>query len=153
MIRKDSRYYRMIQSTAWRQLRHEQLTAHPLCELCLQRGLYVSATEVHHMTPCETAISDTEMRRLMFDPANLQSLCHACHQSEHRRINSRSRSEIEHRNAARTERFKEKFLDNQSGGIILMQPLPQSSNPLPQIRDKFSKNEISVGGGAKQDQL
>ena len=50
MIRKDSRYYRMIQSTAWRQLRHEQLTVHPLCELCLQRGLYVSATEVHHMT-------------------------------------------------------------------------------------------------------
>ena len=152
MKRKDSRYYRMIQSKQWRLLRQSQLTEHPLCEMCLEQGLYVSATEVHHITPCETALTEAEMQRLMFSVDNLQSLCHECHQAEHRRLNSRSRVEIQRRNAARTERFAERFFDNREGGIILMPPLPQTTNPLPQIRDKFSGNEKSVGGGVKQDE-
>lgn len=152
MNRKDSRYYRMIQSKQWRLLRQSQLTEHPLCELCLEQGLYVSATEVHHITPCETALTDAEMQRLMFSVDNLQSLCREHHQSEHRRLNSRSRVEIQRRNAARTERFAERFLDNKEGGIVFMPTSPSYTNPLPQIRDKFSGNEISVGGGAKQDE-
>jgi len=148
MKRKDSRYYRMIQSRRWRLLRLTQLTDYPLCELCLQQGLYVSATEVHHRTPCETAVTDAEMERLMFEPSNLQSLCHSCHQEEHRRLRSRSRAEIQRRNAARTQRFAERFLDNKEGGVILMPTPPYATNPLPQIRDKFSGFEKSVGGGA-----
>ena len=129
MKRKDSRYYRMIQSWQWRELRSIYLTEHPLCEICKAQGLYVSATEIHHKTPCETALTDIEMQRLMFSLDNLQSLCHACHQAEHRRLNSHSRVEIQRRNAARTERFAERFLDNKEGGIILMAPLPQATNP------------------------
>lgn len=148
---KDSRYYRLIQSTRWRQLRQSMLTEHPLCELCLERGLYVSATEVHHKEPCETATSDADMERLMFTPSNLQCLCHQCHQDEHRRLRSRSRDEIRRRNDARAARFAEKFLDTPTGGYVFNSPLPRCTNPLPQIRDKFSGNGITVGGGETQD--
>lgn len=147
MRRKDSRYYRMIQSRQWRDLRRQQLTQRPLCEICLSRGLYVPATEVHHVTPCETAATEAEMQRLMFSPSNLQSLCRACHREEHRLLMSASRDEIRRRNDARTARFAERFLDTEEGGVILMPTPPSSTNPLPKIRDIFSGNENSVGGG------
>lgn len=115
MKKKDSKYYRLIQSTRWRELRRRKLNDQPLCEICLeQRGLYVPATEVHHKVPCETA--ESNMERLMFSYDNLQSLCHKCHQDEHRRLMSRSRAEIEARNAARTKRFAERFLDKNKRG-------------------------------------
>lgn len=151
-MKKDSRYYKLIQSRDWRELRARKLTANPLCEICLESGLYVSATEVHHKKPAETALTHAEMFNLMFSWDNLQSLCHECHQAEHRRLMSHSRDEIKRRNAARTQRFNERFLNNREGGIILMPPLPQATNPLPQITDKFSGSEKSVGGGVKQDE-
>lgn len=128
MQRKDSRYYRLIQSWQWRELRRQYLTAHPLCEMCLSHGYYVSATEIHHITPCETALTDVDLQRLMFSLTNLQALCHDCHQSEHRRLNSRSREEIQRRNAARTERFAERFLDNKEEGIVFNPTLPRDTN-------------------------
>ena len=153
MKRKDSRYYRMIQSWQWRELRSIYLTEHPLCEICKSHGLYVSATEIHHKTPCETALTDIEMQRLMFSLDNLQSLCHACHQAEHRRLNSHSRVEIQRRNAARTERFATKFLNNNNEGISL-KPTPLfDTNPLSKLKDKYLGNEISCGGGVNQDEL
>ena len=148
MIRKDSRYYRMIQSWQWHELRRQYLTAHPLCEICKSNGLYVSATEIHHITPCETALTDSEMQYLMFSLTNLQALCHDCHQAEHRRLNSRSREEIQRRNAARTERFAEKFLDNHDGGVVFMPTLPSATNPLLPSKDKYLGGENCVGGGA-----
>ena len=146
MRRKDSTYYRMIQSPQWVQLRRCQLTAHPLCEICLSHGLYVSATEVHHVTPCETAVTHAEMRRLMFDPSNLQSLCRACHREEHRRLMSSSREEIRRRNDARTERFVARFLDNESEGYSLISNRPLDTNPLPISKEINSGNRDSVGG-------
>ena len=148
MKRKDSRYYRMIQSWQWHELRRQYLTAHPLCEKCLEQGLYVSATEIHHITPCETALTDADMQRLMFSLTNLQSLCHECHQAEHRRLNSRSRAEIQRRNAARTTRFAERFLDKKDGDYSLISPSPLATNPLTKSRDKLSGIGESVGGGA-----
>jgi 5-methylcytosine-specific restriction protein A len=57
----------------WRRTRVAYLRAHPLCEACLERGLYIAATDVHHMTPLS--------RGGTHDVANLQALCHACHSS------------------------------------------------------------------------
>lgn len=131
-MRKDSRYYRMIQSKRWRELRAAKLNVNPLCEVCRSKGLFVSATEVHHMTPCESAVSDEQMEELMFSWSNLQSLCHSCHQEEHRHLMSRSREEIRRRNAARTERFVRNFFDNRDGGCHFNGGPQNDTNPLPQ---------------------
>ena len=152
-MKKDSRYYRMIQSKRWRELRTAKLNVNPLCEVCLSKGLYVSASEIHHITPCETAHTDAEMERLMFSWSNLQSLCHACHQEAHRHLMSRSKEEIQKRNAARVARFAEKFLDRKEGGTDFIEAPQNDTNPLPQVRDKFSGFGKSVGGGVKQNDL
>lgn len=131
MKKKDSRYYRMIQSTRWRELRAEKLNSYPCCEMCLEKGYYVPATEVHHRTPCETAATEAEMEHLMFTFGNLQSLCHACHQEVHRHLESRSRTEIEARNAARTQRFCDKFLDRKEERAALLSQPQNHTNPLP----------------------
>ena len=44
--------------------------------------------------PCETAKTVTDMRRLMFDMDNLQSLCHNCHSLIHTEMKSHSRVKV-----------------------------------------------------------
>jgi hypothetical protein len=61
---------------------------------------------------------------------------------------SSSREEIKRRNDARTERFVARFLDSNEGGVVLIPTPSLAPNPLPQISDKFSGFEKSVGGGA-----
>ena len=145
MKKKDSRYYRMIQSKRWRELRRAKLNADPCCEMCLENGLYVSATEVHHKTPCETALTQGEMEQLMFSFGNLQSLCHAHHQEAHRRLESRSRKEITARNAARTQRFIDKYLDNKDERCSFLSQAQNHTNPLCKGREKKVESEESVG--------
>lgn len=146
---KDGRYYRMIRSRRWTELRTRKLTASPLCEMCLSAGLYVSATEVHHVTPCETAQSDSEMERLMFSWTNLMSLCHDCHVGEHVRLRSHSRSARQERQRSRTQRFIGRYLDGgkcRKEGEAFFYSAPLAPNPLPQSRDKNYGLENSVGG-------
>lgn len=51
---KDSRsdaakaYRKLYKTARWQRLRDAQLTAHPLCEWCLEREDIEPATEVHH---------------------------------------------------------------------------------------------------------
>ena len=54
-----------------------------MCERCRAEGRIAAATEVHHIVPVEDAVNEAEKERLMFDPTNLRSLCHACHLQEH----------------------------------------------------------------------
>ena len=72
--------YRALYNTArWRGLRQQQLTAYPLCAMCLSQGRVTAATVADHINPHR---GDP---RLFFDPANLQSLCdespYLCHSS------------------------------------------------------------------------
>lgn len=143
---KDSRYYRMIRSPRWLDLRRRKLNDSPLCELCLRSGLYVSASEVHHVTPCETAATDSEMERLMFSYPNLMSLCHDCHVSEHIRLKSHSRQEIQSRQHARSQRFIGRYIGTAETGEPFFIPAPSDPNPLRQIREIFFGFENSVGG-------
>lgn len=56
---------------AWKRIRDRYITAHPMCEICLEQGRYTKATEVHHKVPLSWGGSH--------DEANLQALCHECH--------------------------------------------------------------------------
>lgn len=56
-----------------KQLRPEQLLREPFCRECARWGFRVPATDVDHIV-----LHKGDMARFS-DPANLQSLCHACH--------------------------------------------------------------------------
>ena len=60
---------------AWKRIRDRYVSKHPLCELCLQRGLYVPTEEVHHKLPL--AEGGTH------DESNLIALCKSCHARIH----------------------------------------------------------------------
>nr|DAY42599.1 MAG TPA: HNH endonuclease [Caudoviricetes sp.] len=100
----------MINSTAWRKTRRRKLEQSPLCEICKQNGVITAATEVHHVMPCETAKTVTDMRRLMFDMDNLQSLCHNCHSLIHTEMKSHSRVKVKENANRSLSRFKERFI-------------------------------------------
>ena len=76
-------YDTVYNTTRWRSLRQTYLCAHPLCELCLQRGIVAPATDVHHKLEISNAQTDAEMLSIGFDYNNLQSLCESCHTALH----------------------------------------------------------------------
>ena len=57
----------------WRKLRNRFIAQHPHCAECLKRGVITMATDVDHIIPHR---GDA---RLLYDEANLQSLCKSCH--------------------------------------------------------------------------
>lgn len=67
--RSNSKFYH---SPAWRKLRSSYIINNPLCEECLKKGLTVEANVVDHITPVNQGGASLDM-------ANLQSLCHSCH--------------------------------------------------------------------------
>lgn len=106
---KDPRYVKMINSARWRNLRHKKLNNNPLCEVCYNKGIYVSATEVHHVVPVESSRTYKGMAELMFSFKNLQSLCHDCHVQVHLDMSSHSKVAQKTKASKDTEKFKNKF--------------------------------------------
>lgn len=85
--RRTNRMYRIIiESKEWRELRAKHLRKHPLCERCLAAGIYTTAAEVHHLRPVEWGRTFDGMRRLAYDPNNLQSVCRPCHILAHKEL-------------------------------------------------------------------
>lgn len=81
---RNAAYKRLIRSRRWALLRRAYITAHPMCEECLKRGIWDSvAREVHHRRPISTGRSVEEMERLAFDVGNLESVCPECHRRLH----------------------------------------------------------------------
>lgn len=107
---RNHEYVRLINSRRWRELRALKLHADPLCEECRRQGRLVPATEVHHIIPVETASSPDGMRSLMFQYANLRSLCHVCHAEAHRLLHSHSKASVKENNHRAAQRFREKYL-------------------------------------------
>ena len=93
MYRHSATYNRLINSARWRAIRAQQLADHPFCELCVKKGVYyqTGATAVHHIVPVDSARTEEEAERLAYDPANLSSLCRACHSNLHKAERSHSR--------------------------------------------------------------
>ena len=65
--------------SVWSDLRNKKIATDSLCEMCLKSKRYVIAVLVHHIKTVERY---PELR-LVWD--NLMSLCHSCHEREHRR--------------------------------------------------------------------
>ncbi len=59
----------------WKRIRDSYAKEHPLCELCLERGVYKPTEQVHHKLPL--AEGGTHDRK------NLISLCKSCHATIH----------------------------------------------------------------------
>lgn len=67
----------------WQQLRHQQLTRQPLCEMCLGHKRVEVATVVDHKTP------HRGQWEKFIDPENFQSLCKKHHDSTKQKIEKR----------------------------------------------------------------
>ena len=109
MIRSKD-YTALINTKRWRRLRAFVLKRYPLCRECLRQGRTTAATEVHHLTPIESAPTAQQRERLAYDVSNLEPLCHNCHVEVHRRAGKSSREENERRNALKLNAFIERFL-------------------------------------------
>lgn len=107
---KDKEYNRLIHTTRWLCLRRAKLSAQPLCERCSAEGRVRAATEVHHVVPVEDALSPADMRRLMFDPHNLRSLCHECHVRTHTEMGRSGKEQNVRRQSARLADFRKRFM-------------------------------------------
>lgn len=69
---------------AWKRIRDSYAREHPLCELCLERGVYSPTEEVHHKLPL--AEGGTH------DRSNLIALCKSCHATIHAKRGDRWKS-------------------------------------------------------------
>jgi 5-methylcytosine-specific restriction endonuclease McrA len=81
--RRDPAARAFYTSLRWRKTRALKLANNPLCESCRSRGMYVAATMVHH----SKGLGECHEHALDMD--TLVSLCTACHNREHKRIDTR----------------------------------------------------------------
>lgn len=70
-------------SNGWRKLREKKLSEHPLCELCLQRGMNNPGQEVHHAIKFFDQYDDIMRWLLLLDYDNLVTVCDSCHKHIH----------------------------------------------------------------------
>lgn len=82
--------YRIYNTARWKSIRLKKLMTKPLCEVC-NKAL---ATEVDHIIPFSTGLTDRQKLRLGFDYSNLQSICHECHDIKHNRAKRNTEDEI-----------------------------------------------------------
>ena len=103
---RNKDYQLLLNSKRWKMLRQWKLQQNPLCEICKEQGLYVSAVDIHHIVPVESARTLTEMESLTFSPTNLQALCISCHAKLHREAQSHTKAAHQQRESERLERWK-----------------------------------------------
>lgn len=78
--------YRIYNTSKWRGkngLRHKKLREKPVCEVCGN----TLATEVDHIIPFSTGLTDRQKLKIGFNYNNLQSICHECHMLKHGKFN------------------------------------------------------------------
>ena len=105
---RNPTYIKLINCQTWRNLRNRQLKMRPLCEECRSKGIYTSATEVHHRIPVESVRSEQAMKKLAYDPENLVSLCHECHVEVHKY--SRGKDIVKTKTEREVKSFKGRYL-------------------------------------------
>jgi 5-methylcytosine-specific restriction protein A len=75
----SKKYAKFYNTTRWKRLRAAKVKADPLCQRCLAKGIVKPVDEVHHRKPFDPDAPDYD---LIFDFANLISLCYQCHREE-----------------------------------------------------------------------
>lgn len=106
----DKQYNKMIHTNRWLKLRRSQLTKHPLCQDCEEKGKIEPAAEVHHVTPVSDKLTNREKEVAMFDPYNLRSLCHACHVERHKAMGRSGKAHAKRQREEQLKQFVKKFL-------------------------------------------
>ncbi len=112
---KNVIYNKLIHTTRWLRLRKNVLSKHPLCQMCENEGRVSAATDVHHIVPCETAMTRQEMETLMFDVHNVMALCHRCHVQIHMAIGKGGKEERRKRADKKLGDFVKKFFSDKEG--------------------------------------
>ena len=107
---KDANYIKLINTARWRRLRLKKLQEQPLCENCKDKDKITPATEIHHITPVESATTIEQMEILMFDYNNLMSVCSECHNEIHAELFSHTKENVKKANERRTKRFIDRYL-------------------------------------------
>lgn len=110
---KDKEYCRLIHTVRWLRLRRDVLTRHPVCQRCEAEGIMTPATEVHHIRPVEEAVTQADKMQRMYDPHNLQALCHDCHVRTHTEMGRGGKVATQKRNAEHVRQIVNKFFREQ----------------------------------------
>ena len=88
---KWNKYYTCKQ---WKDLRRWKINKYPLCEMHLKFGYNVPATEVHHLRPFGTGITQEAKWKLLLNADNLCSCCRSCHDEFHRQLTMQNKDYI-----------------------------------------------------------
>lgn len=81
--KKQGYIQKLYNNSKWVKLRNAHLMQNPLCANCEKLGKVTLATEVHHKHIISDGKNELEMETLAYDPNNLMSVCHECHQAMH----------------------------------------------------------------------
>lgn len=81
MYREDPEIAKKYRSRRWASLRKEKKLINPFCERCLAKGVYTPTYIVHHKE--YVTGKNYEDDNIFFNIENLESLCLACHNTEH----------------------------------------------------------------------
>ena len=111
---RSKQYQRLLNDKRWKMLRAQYLQAHPLCERCWREGIaatghpyIVSAVDVHHKTPVESAKTQREMEALCYNEYgnNLEALCIPCHIKTHQEARSHTKEAHQQREQDRLQQW------------------------------------------------
>lgn len=101
-------YRRIMNSKRYKQARNFYMSAHPLCELCLNDGIVKASQELHHKVEVDSARSDIEAWNLATSVSNFQALCRDCHHNLHKAMRSHSSAAHRQRQSENLSRWKER---------------------------------------------
>lgn len=80
---KNKEIAAIYNTSTWKDLRTSYIMEHPLCEVCLKKGLTVPSEEVHHIKYISSGTNNLEMQDIAYNPDNLIALCTECHHKIH----------------------------------------------------------------------
>ena len=115
---RDKRYQKLLNSREWGEVkRMVWQRAGGLCERCKREGIaergvpYITpGVDCHHIKPVESAKTVEEMKRLAYDPSNIELLCIPCHIKTHQEMYSHTKEKVAE-NKARARERRASWLD------------------------------------------
>ena len=115
---RDKRYQKLLNSREWGEVkRMVWQRAGGLCERCKREGIaergvpYITpGVDCHHKIPVESAKTEEEMKRLAYDPSNIELLCIPCHIKTHQEMYSHTKEKVAE-NKARARERRASWLD------------------------------------------
>ena len=81
MLARVNKLYHLAR---WTKVRRQVFEANPLCVECQREGRTATATDVDHVVPARVVVA-RDGDGAFFDLANLEGLCHPCHDRKSRR--------------------------------------------------------------------